>query len=348
MATEMENEQLSLGLEIPTEPSSTEDISVPCNPSDEDEVKEAISSRLTEIHISEDHFEKYIIENVDKYLNLSKEQQVEEFNDIWNKTFGIKDNEEELRECQSNFSDLYSLFGIECTTMETTQTIYSMLSKLKFDMNSLIENIKEELLYRFHNPFKLDQSERLIYPLIGYRTPIMEMTPYNGRPKYDYLCQDSLYKIERTWHSLYTNIKFHPLKWIPDDCHGLIKYCFGLENHPDIIWKPNHMIQVTKLTSVLRNPDDMKTSTWEKFINDISSDVITLLEANPSVTHAVVKQIIHALYFRIRLLNYEIEYILAALSNTAERTLSSLVFAYAFKYLWEKKLTKIRENHLRY
>ena len=88
---------------------------------------------------------------------------------------------------------------------------------------------------------------------------------------------------------------------------------------------------------MLRNPDDMKTSTWEKFINDISSDVTTILETNNDVTHAVVKQIIHALYFRVRLLNYEIGYIQAGLSDNAERTLSSLVFAYAFKYLYEKK-----------
>ena len=312
----------------------------------EDQIKVQINSVLTEIHISEsmDHFQKAIIENVDKYLKLSYKQQVEEFNDIWNRTFGIEDHEEELRECQANFSDLYSLFGIECTTMETKQTIYSMFSNLKFDMNSLIENIKQELLYRFHNPLELDQSERLIYPLTEYYSPIKAMMPYNGRPKYDYLCQDSLYKMERTWHSFYLYEKLNPLKWIPNNCHSLIKYCSGLENHPDIIWRPSHMIQVTTLTSVLRNPDDMETSTWKKFINDISSDVTTLLEANPSVTHAVVKQIIHVLYFRVRLLNYEIGYIQAGLSNTGERTLSSLVFAYAFKYLWKKKIIKRREN----
>ena len=352
MATQMENEQLCLGLEIPTKLSSnpnTEDISVPCDPSDEDEVKEAISSRLTEIHISEsmDHFQKAIIENVDKYLELSDKQKENEFENIWNRTFGIEDHEEELRERQANFSDLYSLFGIECTTMETKQTIYSMFNNLNFDMNSLIENIKQELLSRFHNPFEFHQSERLIYPLNEYHSPIKAMMPYNGRPKYDYLCQDSLYNnIEKKWRSMYftTSTTLNPLKWIPNDCHGLITFCSGLENHPDIIWKPNYKILVTLLTSILRNPDDMKTSTWEKFINDISSDVITLLEANPDVTHAVVKQIIHALYFRINLLNYEIGYIQAGLSNTAERTLSSLVFAYAFKSLWEKKLAKRQEN----
>ena len=80
----------------------------------EDQIKEAISSRLTVIHISEsmDHFQKAIIENADKYLPLSKEQQVKVFEDIWNETFGIEDHEEELRECHANFSDLYSLFGI--------------------------------------------------------------------------------------------------------------------------------------------------------------------------------------------------------------------------------------------
>ena len=230
--------------------------------------------------------------------------------------------------------------------METKQTIYSMFSNLNFNMNSFIEITKDELLYRFHNPFKFHQSERLIYPLTEYHSPIEEMMPYNGRPKYDYLGQDSLYNIEKKWRSMYftTSTTLNPLKWIPNDCHGLIKYCSGLESHPDIIWKPNYKTQVTLLTSVLRNPDDMKTSTWERFINDISSDVITILETNTDVTHVVVKQIIHALYFRIRLLNYEIGYIKAVLSDTAERTLSRLVFAYAFKSLWKKKLTKRREN----
>ena len=58
----------------------------------------------------------------------------------------------------------------------------------------------------------------------------------------------------------------------------------------------------------------------------------------------MVKKLFHALCCRIRLLNYEIGFIQATLSNFAERRLSTFVFANAFKSLWDKKVQARYKN----
>ena len=214
-------------------------------------------------------------------------------------------------------------------------------------MDSIIELIKIDILDRFRNHPSCQQTDRFIYTLNTHHVPIKDMVPYNGKPNYSYMCQRSLYEVDtETIFMLFPIIKLSPFCWIPKECNSLLEYCSGYYSHVDILWIPKKSIQVDILTSSLLDPEDRETSTWDKFIKDISLDVLKVLAStsNSDVSPAVVKKIIHALCSRIRLLNYEIGFIHASLSNTAERTISTFVFAYAFKYHWQKKAKVRQEN----
>ena len=315
----------------------------------EDQLKLQIKSVLTEIKLSESmkKFQEEIIKNVDKYLGFSIKEQEKAFDETWNETFGIEDHEEESRECEENFSNLYSIFKMEYNAMENKQFIFTLFRNLKFDLDDILNSIKEDIMSRCLRPFKLPQEDKLFYPSYDYHIPIKEMSPYNGRPHYSYVCQSTLFKLEKPWYTSRLNpapAELTPFQWIPSKCVDLLRHCSGFYNHPDIIWRyPKHK-QLDYLTSALRSPDDLEVSTWQRFIDDISSDTLKHLETSSNVSHAIVKQIIHEFCFRIRLFNHEFGFIHACLSNTAERTLSTLVFAYAFKFLWSQKAKIRREN----
>ena len=312
----------------------------------EDQLKLQIKSVLTEIKLSESmkKFQEEIIKNVDKYLGFSIKEQEKAFEETWNETFGIEDHEEESRECEENFSNLYSIFKMEYNAMENKQSIFTLFRNFNFDLDYILSSIKEDIMRRCHEPFELPQEDKLFYPLYDHHIPIKEMSTYNGRSHYSYVCQRTLFKLEKPWYKLYAVVELTRFRWIPSKCVGLLRHCSGIYNHPDVIWKfPKHK-QLDYLTSALRSPDDLEVSTWQRFIDDISSDTLKHLETSSNVSHAIVKQIIHEFCFRIRLFNHEFAFIHACLSNTAERTLSTLVFAYAFKFLWSQKAKIRREN----
>ena len=76
------------------------------------------------------------------------------------------------------------------------------------------------------------------------------------------------------------------------------------------------------LASCLQDPNNDGKKTWEKFIENISSPQST------------VKQLVNYLCAVIKHVNYEINFIQARFTNAAERTITTFVFAYAFKSLW--------------
>ena len=308
----------------------------------EDQLKLQINSVMTEFKLSENmkKFQEAIIKHVDEYLEYTEEQQIKAFEDTWNETFGVEDHNEEKLECEENFSNLYSIFRMEINAMENKQSLHHLFTNHGFNMDDIIQSIRDDLLIRFQEPNRFNQSENLTYSLTGHHTPLKEMLPYNGRPEYDYLHRDYLYQIDETWYStrLYTAFKLNLTKWVPQECHGLVKYCSGFENHPDVLWKPRRKQQITLLTSKLKDPKDLRTSTWEKFINDITYDTQRILDIHPNVSHGVVKIVIHEFYFRMNLLNHEISYILAGLSNTAEILLTNLIFSLTFKNLWTNEI----------
>ena len=57
-----------------------------------------------------------------------------------------------------------------------------------------------------------------------------------------------------------------------------------------------------------------------------------------------MKEIVDFLCYICRVVNYEINFIEAKLTNTAERTISTFAFALTFKSLLETKTEKQREN----
>ena len=171
-----------------------------------------IKSVKTEIHISDclERFQKSIIKNIENYALLSNSDQEIAFKEIWNDFFGIEDHRE-VNEYEEIFSNLYYLFRIECITIETKQIIHSLFSNLEFDMNLIIDEIRKDLLYRFQTPFKILQSERLVYPLNGNQSSLKEMVQFDKKHKYEYLCGDSLYKLVKNSSSLHTSDRIVPL-----------------------------------------------------------------------------------------------------------------------------------------
>ena len=289
----------------------------------EDKISLEMKSILTEIKWSEDmkKFQSNIKENIEVYCTYAFKGLKIVFEEIWREIFGTEDYEEENREREENFSNLYALFKMEYNAMENKQEIYKLFHHCNFDMQAIIDSIESEIRESFTDHHS-DQSKQFVYTVYDHYVPIKDMVPYNTEPKYSYLCQSSLYKTH-TRHilKLYPVTKLTLHLHIPSECESLLQLCSGFYNHPDIIWKSNKNTQVTLLKSYLKDPEDFSTSTWEKFVNDISSDVMKKLNHKSDVTPAVVKEIIHKLCFRIKLLNYEIGFIHANLSNIAERTL---------------------------
>ena len=218
---------------------------------------------------------------------------------------------------------------------------------LYFMMGNIINSIRSELLSRFQNdPQSFKGTDQFIYPCYGNNPPIKDMIPFAGKGKYEYLGIDSLFEyseVKVLWE--YSSYKLKISKWIPNECHPLVHYCSGYYNHPDITWKKlDKNNQILLLASLLKAPEDSTLSTWEKFVDKIITSVQEYIAGDPNISQGTVKEIVNFLYSLYKIVNYEIGFIEARLSNTAERTISTFVFAIAFKSLWETKQKKRLEN----
>ena len=314
----------------------------------EDKLKFQIKAVLTEIKLSESmkKFQEMIIQNVDKYLLLSVEELKTPFEDTWRECFAGVDQKEEETERDENFDNLYSVFRMESKTMENRPTIFETFRDFNFEMDTLINSLSSDICARFQNdPTKVTGPEQFFFPCGENNIPLKEMTPYPGRTDYQYFGEQSLFEMMEKNRLLHSKQKLKIQVWIPKVCRPHVKYCSGYYNHPDIIWKQlDQNTQILLLASKLRSPDDFFQSTWGKLVDDITRAVQSFVQHDPSISHGTVKEIINFLCSHFKLVNYEISYFGAKLTNTAERMITTLVFAYAFKSLWDIK-TKVRINN---
>ena len=306
--------------------------------SHEDKLKFQIRTVLTEIKLSEcmKMFQEAIIKNVDNFLELNIEEQKMAFEKIWAQCFGDDDPKEEINERDDNFNDLYSIFKMELRSFENRSAVYQLFRDFNFRMDGVVSSIHGSLLAKFC-------TNQFIYSFNGNNTPIKEMTPYLGRSTYEYFGKQSLFS-QNKWKKSQISIS----SWIPEECRPLVQYCSGYFNHPDIIWnKLDKNSQILRLSSQLKDPSTSKISTWNKFVNNISSNVRLYTERDPNISQGTVKEIVNYLYSEYKLVNYEIGFIEARLSDAAERAISTFVFAYAFKSFWEAKLKTRLETKLK-
>ena len=313
----------------------------------EDKLKFQIKSVLTEIKLSESmkQFQEMIVKNVDNYLGLEVKELKIHFEETWSKCFCGDDLNEEEIERDETFSNLFSIFMMESKTMEKRSIVYEIFRNLDFKMNEIIDFIEKDILARFQRVPK-EKLEQFIFPCAENNTPIKHMTPYPGKVEFEYLGKDCLYVVDMERRMLvFSKLKLRTSDWVPTECRSLIKYCSGYYSHPDIIWKKlKKNQQILLLASKLRVPNNPKVSTWEKVINDISKEVRIFIGQDPTISPGTVKEMVNFICSLFKLINYEISFIDAKLSNTAERTISILVFAYAFKSVWNAKRNKPLEN----
>ena len=311
----------------------------------EDKLKIRIRDRLTAIRHKESllKLEQEIEANADTYFELPIDKQESLFEDVWIKCFENK-YEKESAEYDEKFENLYSVFMIESKTMEKNQTIYARFRQSEFIMDNVIRELEKDML-EFCETNK--GTEQFIYPWTESRTPLKEMTPYLGNKKCQYLARNSLFSMKddnyRSEVGKY-NLKFK--EWVPSKCYSLVRYCSGYYSHPDITWNTEKREQILLLASKLKDPDDFERSTWEKLINDIKLNVQEFTNKDPNIPHSTVKEIVNFLSHIFKVVNYEISYIEAKLTNAAERTISTYAFAFAFKSLLETNMAKQKENDL--
>ena len=313
----------------------------------EDKLKFQIKAVLTEIKLSESmkKFQELIVNNVDKYLSLEVEEQKIPFEDTWCKCFDCDDQKEEEIERDETFNNLFSIFMMESKTMEKRSYVYDIFRSLNFNMGDTIESIQLDILTRFQSVRK-EKLEQFIFPISENNIPIKHMTPYQGKADFEYIGKDSLFTVEMERRMLvFSKVKLKTSEWVPNECRPLIKYCSGYYNHPDITWKKlNKNAQILLLASKLKALNDSEVSTWKKLINNICKEIRIFVEQDPNISPGTVKEMVHYLCSLFKIVNYEISFIEAKLSNTAERTISILMFAYAFKSLWNAKRNKPLEN----
>ena len=310
----------------------------------EDKIKFEIKARLKEIKLTErmTKFQEAIEKNADRYLELRIEEQKKEFEIIWLSCFGNDIKEEEETDFDEIFDDLYSVFRMESKTMENKSTIYTLFRHFNFEMDSTIKILGETILSRFcDDSNKFAGTEQFIYPWRENKVPLKDMTPLIGKFKCEYLSKDSLYVIEVKDKRSYLDFR----RYVPQECHPLIKYCSGYFNHPDIIWNPVKRKQIQLLASSLKDPTDPKRSTWEKLITDISKCVQEFTGIDQTISHSTVKEIVDFLSRICKHVNYEINFIEAKLTNAAERMISTLAFAFAFKSVLNAKSEKQKEDN---
>ena len=306
-----------------------------------DRLKYQIKAVLTEIKLSENmgKFQEKISTNiVDIHLDKSITEQTEAFEEIWKECFGDNEGEEE-NERDDDLDDLYTIFKMESKIMENKGTIIDLLRKSNFDMHEAIQLIRREIQQNFEGNSIYCITEDFIYPCMQNNIPIKEMTPFTGEDRYEYLGQDTLYKVDNSsLNPLYASSVIPQIsEWVPECCYSLVNYCSGYYNHVDITWELEEKKQIMRLASILKDPNNTEKSTWKKLIDNISSKVQEIIEFDPEISQGTVKQLVNFLCSTLKHVNYEINYIQARLTIAAERALSTLVFAYAFKSKWGLK-----------
>ena len=310
----------------------------------EDKLKFEIKARLAEIKLTENmkKFQEAIEKNADRYLELSIQEQNEEFTEIWTSCFIDDTKEEEEADLEERFDDLYSVFRMESKTMENKPTIYTLFREFNFEMDTIIKILEETILSRFCDESDhFAGTDQFIYPWRENKVPLKDMTPHIGKLDYEYLSTKSLYDAIEVQDKR-SNLVFR--KYVPQECYPLIKYCSGYFNHPDIIWNPVKRKQILLLASELRDPTDPERSTWGKLNTDISNGIQEFTRIDQTISHSTVKEIVDFLCRICKLVNYEINFIEAKLTNAAERMISTLAFAFAFKSVLNAKSEKQSEN----
>ena len=124
-------------------------------------------------------------------------------------------------------------------------------------------------------------------------------------------------------------------EWIPKEWQPLIKSCSGDYNFYEIVWGDcPERIQILRLASTLRNPQDHNESCWDTLLNEVRTNAQSLIKQDPEdqgLSQTKIKLLIKILKESTRVVNHEIKYIRAMLSDRAERALSTLLFSYAFR-----------------
>ena len=314
-----------------------------------DILKDHTRAVLIELKLAQNmgRFQEKVSQNIDKYLDKSEEEQIGAFEEIWKESFG-DDGREEDNERDEDFDNLYTIFKMESKTMENKGTIHDLILKSEFDLDKAIQRLQSEILQTFAVNSTYTSIVDFIYPCMQNNIPIRDMTPYTGEKKYEYLGKDTLYKVHIT-DSTYASAKIPQIKeWVPECCHSLVYYCSGYFNHADITWELEERKQIMLLASLLKDPQNAKESTWKKLLNKISAKVQEITESDPDISQGTVKQLVNFLCSTIQHVNYEINFIQARLNVEAERTLSTLIFVYAFKTKWgvkEHKRTQSRVSN---
>ncbi|KAI6659793.1 Interferon-induced very large GTPase 1 [Oopsacas minuta] len=292
------------------------------------------------------NFQIAINENLDDNLELNEKEQQKAFEETWLRCFGDEDLKEERTERDEDFDNLYSIFKMESKMMENKQTIFKLLSSSNFEMDKVIQSLRMEMLMNFENYVEsFSAEENYFFPWKENILPMKDMVPFTGRDYCEYLKEDSLYtSAKKNLFGTQTILTIN--HWIPKECHDLIQCCSGYSNHADITWKTEERKQILLLASVLKDPDNPRVSTWSKLLHNISSTVESLLKRDPHIPKGTVRELMNYLSTTFKHVNYEINYIQAKLTNKAEMTITTFVFAYAFKHLWETKMKRRNQYNL--
>ena len=286
-------------------------------------------------------FQDAITRNVDDYLQLDDTQQREAFEKIWTTCFAGNDTMEEHDELFEIFDSLYSIFRMESNSLVSWGSMYLFLHNSK--MEKVISDIRSTIVTRFINdPTTFDGVNQFIFPCNENNSSILYMTPYPGRMDYEYFSGSSLFEMHQ---SRFGKEMLKLSWWVPSECLPLVKYCSGHYRHPDIIWGSlDRKQQVLKLVCQLKSPRSQE-STWEKLVSDICQRISEFINNDPNISHGTVKQMVNYLSSLFKLVNYEINCIHAKLSDTAQRTITKLVFALAYQFLSNVKIEKLKEQN---
>ena len=304
-----------------------------------DKLKFQIHAVFTEFKLSESmkKFQELIINNIDDYLGLTVNEQKEVFDKVWMECFWGDDKNEDEIEREENFRDLYSIFRMESKTIEKEATIYDIFRNRNFNMKTVISQIESDILSHFHKTFDSDMSDQFIFTFEN-TTPIKSITPYPGKSKFEYFGKDTLYSMntERSW-IFWKKENFTISHWVPKECHTLVRYSSGLFDTIDMVWNPEKRKQRLLLASQLKDPNNSNISTWKSLVLRLSEETKKYVGEDVNISQGTVREIINLLYSQIQIVNYEIDYIGAKLTNTAECSIVTLLFAIAFESLLKAK-----------
>ena len=303
---------------------------------------------LTENKIAESmkNFQEEIVNNVDKYLEKTVAEQKACFENTWMECFRGDDKREYENERDENFRILYSIFRMESRYMQSESSIFKTFQAYNFDMKTIISNFQSDILMRFQDTLHSCRSEQFLYAFENNH-PIESMTPFPGNKTFEYMDKETLYskKTLLDWFPYGSKDAITISNWVPKECNDLVKYCSGCYDNISIKWRGiSKNQQRLLLGSQLRHPYNFKMNTWEKLILDISKEVQTFIRSDHNISQGTVKQIINYLYHLFHIVNYEIDYIGVKLTNVAETTILTLVFAYAFQFFWKINTEKRMEN----